>query len=133
MRLPIPGGRMQPLGRRIVELPEDPLALVYRDSHSGFIAYVPYGSISAGRSLVASAGASGLPPCATCHGATLNGSAAGPPLAGRPPSYLVRQLWAFESGERNPAAAAAMHLVAAPLTADQMLCMAAYLASRPPE
>ncbi|HEY2589991.1 MAG TPA: hypothetical protein VGI35_00260, partial [Steroidobacteraceae bacterium] len=36
MRLPLRGGRMEPLGRRIVELPEDPLALVYRDSHAGF-------------------------------------------------------------------------------------------------
>jgi len=133
MRLPIPGGRHEPIGRRIVELPEDPLALLYRDSHSGFVAFVPRGSIAAGRSLVAMKSTSGLPPCATCHGVRLTGSVAAPPLAGRPATYLVRQLWAFKTGKRNPPQAAAMRLVAAPLTADQMLSMAAYLASLPPQ
>ena len=45
MRLPLPGGGMEPLGNRIVELPEDAARAESRDPKSPFIAYVPMGSI----------------------------------------------------------------------------------------
>jgi cytochrome c553 len=131
MRLPIPGPK-EPLGNRIVELPEDVSALLRRDSHSGFVAYVPVGSIAAGRVLVTTGAGGRTIPCADCHGVDLNGVADVPPLAGRPPTYMVRQLWAYQSGERRGAAAAPMQLVAAKLTPNEMLAIAAYLASRPP-
>jgi cytochrome c553 len=130
MRRIIPGGR-EPLGRRIVELPEDETALLNRDSHSGYVAYVPKGSIAAGKALVmAGAPGTGIP-CNTCHGSSLTGFGAMPPLAGRPPCYLVRQLWAFQSGDRHGAMAGAMQMVASRLSVDEMLDIAAYLASLP--
>jgi cytochrome c553 len=132
MRLPLPGNQTERLGRRIVELPVDPLRLVYRDSHSGFLAYVPRGSVANGRALINESDASGLPPCSTCHGPKLTGSPAAPPIAGRLPTYIVRQLWAFHGTDRRGDTAAAMRLVAARLEPDQMLDIAAYLASLPP-
>lgn len=130
MRLPATGAK-EPIGNRIVELPENVRALLSRDSHCGFVAYVPKGSIAAGRVLVTKGGGRTIA-CASCHGADLNGVANVPPLAGRPPTYLVRQLWAYGSGERGGASAAPMQLVAAKLTPNDMLAIAAYLASRPP-
>ena len=43
---------------------------------------------------------------------TLQGVGLIPPLAGRSPTYLMRQLLAFQTGERAGAAAAAMQAVA---------------------
>ena len=133
MRLAIPGQPLEPLGERIVELPEDPIGLQVRDSHSGFVAYVPVGSVAAGRALVTHTPArNGQMPCTSCHGARLTGLADIPPLAGRQPSYMVRQLWGYKSGTRSGAAAAPMIAVAAHLSVNDMLCIAAYLASLPP-
>jgi cytochrome c553 len=132
MRLPVPGGGTQTLGRRIVELPESVLGLVNRDSHSGYVAYVPRNSIAAGEALVTKGGPGRTLACATCHGAKLTGLGDAPPLAGRPASYLARQLWAFQSGARAGALSAGMKPIVANLTADEMLDIAAYLASRPP-
>jgi cytochrome c553 len=132
MRLPWPGGGTEPLDRRIVELPESVVSLVNRDSHSGFVAYVPVGSVAAGEALVTKGGPGRTLACASCHGSKLTGQGDTPPLAGRPPAYLVRQLWAFQSGSRAGALSAGMKPVVANLTADEMLNIAAYLASRPP-
>jgi len=130
MRRVIPGGR-EPLGQRIVELPENETALLNRDSHSGYVAYVPKGSVAAGKALVV-AGAPGTGiPCTTCHGPQLSGYGTMPSLAGRSPSYLVRQLWAFQSGDRHGSMAGAMQVVASRLSTDQMLAIAAYVASLP--
>jgi cytochrome c553 len=119
------------LGRRIVELPESESGLRNRDAHSGFIAYVPEGSIAKGKILVSRANQWGVA-CATCHGKELNGLRGIPPLAGRPPTYLVRQLWNYQSGERRGGMSAPMRAIAAGMRVDEMLAMAAYLASLPP-
>ncbi len=121
------------LGDRIVELPESTLGLLYRDSHAGFIAYVPRGSVAAGEKLVTAVAAGRSASCASCHGARLTGFSDIPPIAGRPPSYLVRQLWAFHSGERRGTAAAVMQAETSKLTRTEMLAIAAYVASRPPD
>ena len=47
-----PDGGTEPIGRRILEIPEDPYRTEIRDPHSGFIAYVPPGSIAKGEALV---------------------------------------------------------------------------------
>jgi len=119
------------LGNRIVELPESESGLRERNAHSGFIAYVPKGSLAAGKRLVAAADDRILT-CTACHGKALNGLGGIPPLAGRPPTYLVRQLWNYQSGERRGGLAAPMQAVAARLRVDEMLAIAAYLASLPP-
>jgi cytochrome c553 len=130
MRRVIPGVR-EPLGRRIVELPENEAALLNRDSHSGYVAYVPRGSVAAGKALVVGGAPGTGIPCTTCHGQQLTGFGVMPPLAGRPPSYLVRQLWEFQSGDRHGEMAGAMQVVASRLSTDEMLTIAAYLASLP--
>jgi cytochrome c553 len=130
MRRVIAGAR-EALGERIVELPENETALLNRDSHSGYVAYVPRGSVAAGKILImAGAPGTGIP-CTTCHGPELTGFGTMPPLAGRPPNYLVRQLWAFQSGDRHGAMAGSMQAIASRLSVDEMLAIAAYLASLP--
>ena len=69
--------------------------------------------------------------CAACHGADGNSAipAQFPSLAGQHAAYLYKQLRQFKSGERkNPI----MQGMAAPLTADQMLDVAAYYAAQTP-
>lgn len=129
MRTALLEGGTEPIGARIVELPVSTPGLLYRDSHSGFIAYVPQGSIAGGEVLVT---ATGAPSCASCHGANLTGIGDIPPIAGRPPTYVVRQLWAFQNGERRGTSAATMQSISSKLTSAEMLAIAAYLASRAP-
>lgn len=131
MRTALAGGAAEPLRSRIVELPQSESGLRMRDAHSGFIAFVPVGSIAKGKRLVTANGPGTLS-CTACHGASLNGLGDIPALAGRPPSYLVRQLWNYRSGERRGEMAAPMRAVASALHVDQMLAIAAYLASLHP-
>lgn len=125
------GGNTELLGSRIVELPVSESALRNRDAHSGFVAYVPEGSIAKGKILVTAAKGGGAA-CTACHGTSLHGLGDIPPLAGRPPTYLVRQLWNYRSDERRGSMSAPMQAIAARLRVDDMLAMAAYLASLPP-
>ena len=131
MRIRIPGAGSEPLGSRIIELAEDDSKLIDRDAHSGYIAYVPVGSIATGRGLAAGAGDRRIA-CPFCHGRALTGLGYSPPLAGRPPSYLVRQLWNLRSGDRRGSLSAPMKAVASTLSIDEMLAVAAYVASLPP-
>src|SRR4030095_15449324 len=50
-RLIHPDGGTEPLGNRIIEVPEDEEVVVYRDPASGFVAYVPRGSSAQGKEL----------------------------------------------------------------------------------
>jgi cytochrome c553 len=52
-----------------------------------------------------------------------------PGLAGRSPSYLVRQLYDMQHGTRSGAWTSLMMPVVTKLTTDDMLAIAAYLAS----
>ena len=140
--LPIETARTEPIAGRIIEVPEnEEQAETYRNPHSGFVAYVPAGSISKGEDLVTTGGAriagdkiiqGRTTPCTTCHGLDLMGLADVPPIAGRSPSYLVRQMWDLQQGTRNGPSAQLMKLVVAHLTADDMVAIAAYVASRVP-
>jgi cytochrome c553 len=82
----------EPIGRRIIETPENLERTELRDDTSGFIAYVPMGSIEKGKALVTTGGAGKTVPCGSCHGPNLKGLGAVPSLTGRSPSYIVRQL-----------------------------------------
>jgi cytochrome c553 len=90
------------------------------------------GSIKRGESLVATGSGGKTIPCATCHGADLKGVGSIPPIAGRSPSYIVRQLYDFQSSARAGAAAAQMKPSVEKLTVDDMAAIAAYLATRLP-
>lgn len=131
MRLPLPGGGTEALGRRIVELPQAAERAVRRDPYSGFVAYVPIGSVARGRSLANGAGGRTVR-CATCHGPALKGMNGVPGIAGASALYTARQLFGFQSGTRGGASAALMKPVAAPLTDDDFIDLSAYLASLPP-
>jgi cytochrome c553 len=127
--LPSDGG-MEALGERIIELPENLELFDLRDARSGFVAYVPAGSVAKGRELVAN-GAGGVP-CETCHGAGLHGAGPIPGIAGRSPSYTVRQLYDLQHGIRAGAWSALMASQVAKLTINDMVAIAAYTASLPP-
>jgi cytochrome c553 len=140
--LPMEQEKTQPISGRIIEVPEDvEQTELNRNPRSGFVAYVPVGSLTKGEDLVLRGGLraahviSSRPkttPCITCHGEKLTGVADIPPLAGRSPSYLVRQMWDMQQGTRNGDAAQWMRPVLANLSPSDMVAIAAYLASRPP-
>src|SRR6478736_7471284 len=74
MYLQDPAGGDEPLGDRIIEVPEDPeVAEIQRSPHSGFIAYAPVGSVKRGEELVMTGGGKTLA-CVACHGSDLKGA-----------------------------------------------------------
>src|SRR5262245_26313735 len=94
------GTETVPLGKRIVEMPESTYDTnILRNPRSGFVAYVPIGSLKRGEALVTTGGATMVDgkrvagptlACGTCHGQDLRGMelpGAGmvPPIAGRSP------------------------------------------------
>jgi cytochrome c553 len=81
-----------------------------RDPRAGFIAYVPEGSLARGKRLVTLGGATIVDneiiqgkttPCTACHAPDLMGVGKVPPIAGRSPSYLARQLFDIQQGTRR--------------------------------
>ncbi|MEE4362125.1 MAG: c-type cytochrome [Pseudomonadales bacterium] len=127
----LPGDATEPLGQRILELPEDLEQFEARDPHARFVAYVPPGSIARGAALVGD-GRGRTVPCVACHGAELEGSDEIPPITGRSPTYLVRQLFEFRAGIRKGVMADQMRPAVASLSVDDMIDLAAYLATLPP-
>jgi cytochrome c553 len=122
----------EPLGERIIEVARDPERHEMRDPRSGSIAYVPPGSIARGREIVMS-GAGGLTlPCGSCHGTDLRGVGLIPPIAGRSPTYLLRQLLAFRTGARSTPAGQPMQAVVARLEVNDMIALAAYIGTQEP-
>jgi cytochrome c553 len=77
-------------------------------------------------------GAGKTTPCAICHGAELKGLGPVPALAGRSPSYIMRQLYDFRHGVRDGPWAALMKPVVAGLSEGDMVAIAAYTASLAP-
>jgi cytochrome c553 len=132
MLKPLPGGATEPIGTRIIEVPADVARTELRDPRSGFVAYVPVGSIAKGEALVTKGGAGRTLPCATCHGPDLRGFAVGPPIAGRSPSYIVRQLIDIQGGARHGVTSTLMKPVVAKLALEDIIAIAAYVSSRPP-
>ena len=126
------GGVTEPLGERIIEVPADLQQFENRDARSRFIAYVPVGSIEKGKLLATEGSAGGAVPCAVCHGPDLKGLGAVPALAGRSPSYLVRQLYDFKHGTRTGVGSTMMQPVAESLSIGDMVAAAAYAASLTP-
>ena len=130
-RLEHPSGGTEPLGNRIIEIPENEEAVVYRDPISGFVAYVPKGSLARGESLVKTGGGKTIV-CGVCHGVALQGLGNWPALAGRHPNYIVRQLWNIQNGERAGPSVTLMKPVVERLGVDDVLAIAAYAASLAP-
>jgi len=124
----------EPVGDRIIMLPVDQELARKRDprAESGFIAYVPPGSLAAGKALV-EGGAGKTLACAGCHGDGLKGTETAPRLAGVHPIYLVRQLIHFKEGSRKGPNAGLMAAPVANLSLRDMIDLSAYAASLNPE
>lgn len=117
----------EPIGARIIEVPENnEQTETLRNPRSGFVAYVPVGSIKKGEAVAVRG------QCALCHGATLGGLGPVPGIGGRSASYMMRQLYDMKSGARNGVWGDLMKGVVRGMTEDDMLSVSAYVASRTP-
>jgi cytochrome c553 len=125
------GGGTESIGNRIIEMPENLERTELRDASSSFIAYVPPGSVKKGEDLAAGNGGKATA-CSICHGAGLKGMGPVPALAGRSPSYIVRQLYDIKHGTRNGDWAVLMKPVVQQMSEEDMVAIAAYAASLAP-
>lgn len=123
---------LEPIGNRVIEMPTNLKLTELRDDTSGFIAYVPKGSLKKGRFLVDKGGDGTTMPCSGCHGPDLRGQNNVPSIAGRSPSYIVRQLYDLQIGSRSGGATDQMQIPVLKLTMNDMVAIAAYLASLRP-
>jgi cytochrome c553 len=124
---------MEPIGNRIITVPENQELARLRDPRSGFLSYVPPGSVAKGKALAETGGGGRTIACSICHGDGMKGLGNVPRLAGVHPIYLARQLYLFKDGGRNGVDAALMKRPVAKLTDEDILNLSAYLASLSPE
>jgi cytochrome c553 len=136
--IPVQPVIMEPMGERIIEVPESVERTALHDSASGFVAYVPMGSVKKGENLVRTGGAKVVAgkivagrtiPCGLCHGPDLKGLGNVPAIAGGSATYAFRQLYDFQHGTRNGKGAELMKPVVSNLRDDDFVSIAAYLAS----
>jgi len=127
---------VEPIGERIIETPVSGRDTDFlRNPRSGFIAYVPPGTLKKGETLVmygVTVSEDRVTACTVCHGTELLGLGPVPMLAGRSPSYIVRQLYDMQHGNRNGVWTPLMTPVLAGLGPADLLAAAAYLASLHP-
>jgi len=126
MYAPLEGTEKEPIGNRVIEVPENLEQTELRDSGSGFVAYVPVGSIKKGEALAVKG------QCAVCHGGDLRGLGPVPGIAGRSPDQMGRQLWDMKYGTRNGVWTQLMKPVVKDMTEEDLVSITAYLASRTP-
>jgi cytochrome c553 len=103
------GSETEPIADRIIETPEN---------------------VEGTEALVTSGGGGKTTQCSVCHGADLMGLGPVPGIAGRSPSYMVRQLYDMQQGVRKGVWSDLMKPVVANLTNADMLAIAAYTASK---
>jgi cytochrome c553 len=132
MMVVTPGGGKEPIGDRVIEVSESLERTELRDPTSGFIAYVPKGSLEKGKALVTTGGDGKTMACTMCHGPDLKGTGNIPSIAGRSPSQMARQLIDFQTGARNGAMAPMMKGVVSKLKVEDIVAITGYLASQAP-
>jgi cytochrome c553 len=121
------GGGIEPIhADEIVEVPEDNLRAEARDTRMGWIAYVPPGTLNRGKQVAAKY------QCTLCHGTNLEGIGAVPPLAGRSPSYTMRQLFDMKHGTRRGTWSELMKPIVTRMTVQEMMAVSAFAASVQP-
>ena len=133
LHIPLEGGGAgeEPIGSRIIEMPIDPEGTeLWRNPRAGFRALVPVGAVDAGEAMATTGGGKSIA-CGFCHGEQLEGLGLVPPLRGRSPSYLARQLFDFQQGTRQGAWSPLMDAVVENLTGDDIINLTAYIASLP--
>ena len=126
------GATTEPIGVRIMEMPEDVVETQLRNPRSGFVAYAPIGSIKRGEALATTGGNGKTVACTICHGPDLKGIGSVPNLAGRSPSYLARQMYDIKFGTRRGAMAALMKPVVENLSDAEIVDVVAFVSSREP-
>jgi cytochrome c553 len=126
------GGGTEAIGQRVIEVSEDLEQTELRNPKSGFVAYVPVGSLKRGEKLVKTGGKGETTACTLCHGADLKGVGNVPSIAGRSPSQMTRQIIDFQRGSRNGVGAQMMKGPVAKLKIDDVVAITGYLASLKP-
>ena len=124
-------GGTEPIGSRIIIIPDTAEGAQRRNPKSNFVAYVPTGSIANGKELAAGGDGKTIA-CGICHGPTLQGLGDVPGIAGRDPTYTFRQLYDMQQGRRKGDAMALMKAVVEKLSVDDMIALSAYTASLEP-
>jgi len=128
--VPNEGHETEPIGKRIVEVPEnEDSSENLRDPRAGFIAYVPPGSLKKGEALVTTGGGNKTVRCGICHGPDLKGFGPVPGIAGRSPSYLIRQIYDMQVNSRKGEWVQLMKPVVEKLNDDDFIAIGAYVAS----
>jgi cytochrome c553 len=117
------------LGERLLEVAPDITRHERRDPKMQYTVYVPPGSLMRGKALATTGDKGKTQACATCHLAKLEGTDRIPPIAGRSPTYLLRQLIAFKNGERRNEAAKQMDAVVEKLELEDLVALAGYVGS----
>jgi cytochrome c553 len=125
-------GGMEDLGDRLIEVTNELERHERRDDRLEYTAYAPPGSVARGKRLATTGGDGKTQVCASCHLASLKGTDKIPPIAGRSPSYQLRQLVAFRNGLRTGEAGLQMDPVVVKLELNDMIDLAAYLGSLSP-
>ncbi len=127
-----PDGGTEPIDNRIIEVPQDRELATARHPNSGFTVYAPAGSVARGEELVTTGAGGRTLQCFICHGTELKGLGDVPRLAGTSPLYVVRQLNDFKNGDRAGGFAPLMTATVINLTDEDMVAIAAYLATLDP-
>jgi cytochrome c553 len=117
------------LGERLLEVAPDITRHERRDPKMQYTVYAPPGSLMRGKSLANTGDKGKTQICSTCHLTRLEGTDKIPPIAGRSPTYLLRQLIAFKNGARTNEAAKQMDAVVEKLELEDMVALAAWVGS----
>jgi cytochrome c553 len=123
----VPG--TEDLEDRLLEVAPDITRHEKRDPKLQYNVYVPPGSTNRGKLIATAGGDKKAVACITCHGPNLKGLNDAPPIAGRFPTYLLRQLLAFKTGARTSDLSKQMVPVVEKLELNDLVDVAAYVGS----
>ena len=123
-------GGEEVLGPRSIEWTLDAKRHEMRDDMMRYNVFVPPESVARGRIIVNRGLNDNVAlACVICHGTRLQGSGEIPPLAGRSPTYMLRQLMAFQTRDQSGVNGARMQPVVAGLFIEDMMALSAYAAT----
>lgn len=126
------GDGTEPIDGRLIEMPSDFERHELHDPTVQYVTYVPPGSLARGQRIVKAGPAGDATACATCHGPALLGVGNVPPIAGRSPQYLLRQLINVRTGARKDSTTVPMRAVVQAMSLQEMIAVAAYVGSLAP-
>jgi cytochrome c553 len=131
MWMSLENNETEPIGNRIMEMPANNELVELRDyrGEGSFIAYVPPGSVKKGEALANSG--TKFTKCSVCHGADLQGMGPVPGIAGRSPSYMARQIYDMQSGNRKGPWVTIMQPIVDKMSGDDVVNVIAYVSSLP--